>query len=190
MGALAGALIAKGIAKGAGNVFGGRPFFSGMFGSRGGSSPSSTSTGGAFPTNQFGQPVAFSSGGAFSGKPFGNAPMGTGTLMDIDPSSAMGGQNKSGLGSMLGGFGNAVGSGVNAVGGLLGNLLGGGASTPAAPTATLPSNEKKEKAGLTGSTDSSGQQSWNAGAEGYTPIHIDGFAGPDLYGAEVTMAPK
>jgi hypothetical protein len=189
MGALGGALIAKGIGKAAGNIFGGRPVFSG-FGSGGrifGGAPKST--------QQYGNPTPlpttpFSPGGEFSGKPFGNAPMGTGTLQPVDTSSVSFGGGKSGLSSILSGAENAINSVGSSIGGLFNG--GGGGNAPSANPVAPAAQPSSSKGGLTGSNFGTGQE--NPNGEGvsadWSPIYIDGYAGPNLYGSEVTNAAK
>jgi len=200
MGVLGTALIAKGVGKVAGNIFGGRPAFSGLnpFASR--SSTPRAATG----TQQYGAPTPlpstpFSYGGEFSGKPFGNAPLGTGTFSpgNTGQGVSVGSQGKSGLGSMLSGVGDAVSGVGNSVGSLFGGLFGGGNGSASSPTpqASSPAAQAQSsapKAGLTGSQFGTGQE--NPNGEGVSAdwqgIQLDGVAGPDLFGNEIYNAAK
>jgi hypothetical protein len=195
MGTLGTALIAKGLGKVGGNIFAGRPAFSGMFGRP--STPAPTSPGPVTPLPT----THFSPGGAFSGDPFGGAPLGQGTLQ-VSPTQ---GGGKGGLSSILSGAGNAVSGVGNAVGSLFGNLFGGGSGNVGTGSATpntnstsgyslggaTPSQPNAPKAGLTGNFGT-GQE--NPNGEGvsadWSPIQIDGVAGPDLFGAEIMNAAK
>jgi hypothetical protein len=190
MGALGGALIAKGVAKMGSNLFGGRPVFSGMnpF-ARSGSAPRQS-------TQQYGSPTPlpttpFSFGGDFSGKPFGNAPLGTGTFAPGNTGQGVSVQQpKSGLGSMLSGVGDAFSGAVSGVGNLFNGLGGGAAGSGSAPA--TPATASQPKSGLTGSQFGTGQE--NPNGEGVSAdwqgINIDGVAGPDLFGSEIYNAAK
>jgi hypothetical protein len=199
MGVLGSALIAKGVGKVAGNIFGGRPVFSGLnpFASRAPAPRVGTQQYGA-PTPL--PPSPFTFGGEFSGKPFGNAPLGTGTFApgNTGQGVSVGSQGKSGLGSMLSGVGDAVSGVGNSVGSLFGGLFGGGngsASSPA-PQASSPAAQAQSsapKAGLVSNSNfGTGQE--NPNGEGVSAdwqgINIDGVAGPDLFGNEIYNAAK
>lgn len=190
MGTLGGALLGKMAGKALSNAVTGQPVFRNVLpfgiGSRGNRMsnpgyPSGPMTGGGgspLPTTNF------SPGQAFGGSPFGSAPMGQGTFAPGNNGQMVtfgtGGGGKSGLGSILSGAAKGVGGAIGGIGNLLGGI--GGSRSPSSPSSQQPS---AGKSGLVapnnGNMGDDVGSDWNAGAEGYTPIHIDGQAGPDLY---------